>query len=275
MQALQAQYRLTPLSLWGKPDTVAPERREVYAPADMTADPLGPWKTLNAMLAENPPPGHHGVLLRQFAHIGVGPGLDVEAQPDVVIHALIRAAASGMAVLRQQFLSGSWATIVNGWRYPPPEEGRFGDDFLRRAADQSLAGIAANDPAEAVYLVNFEDGDGAKLSPKDRYELRFAAAGLPPVDAFWSLSAYTAADMNLIPSAARRYSVGNRTPGLCRDSDGGLTIHLQPESPSTDREPNWLPTSPDQPWFVILRLYRPQASVAETKWECPAITRVT
>jgi len=274
VQALQAQYRLTPLSLWGKPRAAMPERREVYAPAETTADPLGPWKTLNAMLAENPPPGHHGVMLRQFAHIGVGPSLDVEAQPDVVKHALIRAAATGTALLREQFLSGSWATIVNGWRYPPPEEGRFGDDFLRRAADQSLAGIAANDPAEAVYLVNFEDGDGAKLSPKGRYELRFPAANLPPVDAFWSLSAYTAADMNLIPSSARRYSVGNRTPGLCRDGDGGLTIHLQPESPGTGREPNWLPTSPDLPWFVILRLYRPQASVAETKWECPAITRV-
>jgi hypothetical protein len=94
------------------------------------------------------------------------------------------------------------------------------------------------------------------------------------VDAFWSLSAYTAPDMNLIPNSAHRYSVGNRTPGLSRDGDGGLTIHLQPESPGTGREPNWLPTSPDQPWFVILRLYRPQHSVAEAKWECPGITRV-
>ena len=274
VQALQAQYRLTPLSLWGGSSATAPECREVYAPAAMTTDPLGPWKTLNAMLAENPPPGHHAVLLRQFAAIGVGPGLDVEAQPEVVKHALIRAAATGMGLLQQQFLSGSWATIVNGWRYPPAEEGRFGDDFLGRAADQSLAGIAANDPAEAVYLVNFDDGDGAKLSPAGRYELRFDNGDFPPVDGFWSLSAYTAPDMNLIASSARRYSVGDRTPGLTPDSDGGLTIYLQPESPGADREANWLPTSPDHPWFVILRLYRPQPSVVSAKWACPGITRV-
>jgi hypothetical protein len=73
------------------------------------------------------------------------------------------------------------------WRWPAGE-GRFGDDFLRRAADQSLAGITANDPAEAVYLVNFEDADGAMLSPDARYEQHFTADGLPPVDAFWSLS---------------------------------------------------------------------------------------
>ena len=56
VHALQAQYRLTPLSLWGKPGAAVPERRDVYAQAEAARDPLGPWKTLNAMLAENPPP---------------------------------------------------------------------------------------------------------------------------------------------------------------------------------------------------------------------------
>jgi hypothetical protein len=110
---------------------------------------------------------------------------------------LVRAAITGMALLKQQFVSGDWATVVNGWRYPPAEEGRFGDDFLRRAADQALAGIAANDPQEAVYLLNFQDGDGAKLTPHGRYELHFDADELPPVEAFWSLTAYTADDPNL------------------------------------------------------------------------------
>ena len=243
MHALQAQYRLTPLSLWGKPGAQVPERRDVYAPGPGGQDPLGPWKTLNAMLAENPPPPHHAVVLGQFARIGIGPGLDVEAQPEAVKQGLTRAAMTGMGLLQQQFLSGDWATLVNGWRYPPAAEGRFGDDFLQRAADQSLAGITANDPAEAVYLVNFDDAHGAKLSPQGRYELRFGAGELPPVDSFWSLAAYTEQDMNLIRNPAHRYSVGDRTPGLVRDPDGGLTIYLQPGSPGTEREPNWLPTS--------------------------------
>jgi hypothetical protein len=40
--------------------------------------------------------------------------------------------------------------------------------LLYRAAGQSLAGIVANDPEEAVFLVNFTDNHGAKsggLSP--------------------------------------------------------------------------------------------------------------
>ena len=187
---------------------------------------------------------------------------------------LTRAAAVGMALLKQQFLSGAWANLVNGWRYPPPELGRFCDDFLRRAADQSLAGIAANDPAEAVYLVNYDDADGDKLSPGKRYELRFDAEDLPPVEGFWSLTAYTEADLNLIPNPAHRYSIGDRTPGLSRDSDGGLTIYLQPRSPGAERERNWLPTSVDNAWFVILRMYLPRPEVVAAKWECPGITRV-
>ena len=79
--------------------------------------------------------------------------------------------------------------------------------------------------------------------------------------------------MNLIINDARPYSVGDRTAGLKQDADGGLTITCSPGSPGTGREPNWLPTSPDQPWFVILRMYRPRPEVVQAKWECPGITR--
>ena len=157
------------------------------------------------MLAENPPPPEHALLLDQFRGLGVGPGLDVEAAPAAVRQGLIRAAVVGMALLRQQFASGEWATVIDGWRYPPPEEGRFGNDFLRRAADQSLAGIAANDPAESVYLLDFQDADGAKLDPAHRYTVHFTPDELPPVEGFWSLSAYTAEDLNLIPNPIDRW----------------------------------------------------------------------
>jgi hypothetical protein len=270
---MQHQYRLTPLSLWGVEGATVPDRRDVYTPA-LPTDPLGPWKTLNAMLAENPPPAHHAVVLEQLRGIGIGPGLDVEAQPDVVKEALARAAAAGTALVHQQFASGQWATLVNGWRYPPPEVGRFGDRFLERAADQCLAGIAANDPAESVYLLNFQDADGAPFAPQGRYEVHFGADELPPVDAFWSLASYTAADLNLIHNSADRYSIGNHSDHLMTSDDGALTMYLQPEAPGGAKDGNWLPTSATQPWFVILRMYRPGPTVLAGTWQCPGINRV-
>jgi hypothetical protein len=268
--ALQAQYSLTPLSLWDESDPDLPERRDVLKPVEMADDPLGPWKTLNAVLAENPPPASHQVLLHHFATIGIGPGLDVEEQPDTVKKSLARAAEVGMQLLGQQFLSGEWATVVNGWRYPPPNEGRAGDDFLLRAADQSLAGIVANDPAEAVYLVSMEDSDGKKYSGDSRYELRFTPDSLPPVDSFWSLTMYKA-DMNLVPNSADRYSIGDRSAGLVTDPDGGVTISIQADAPNGDVTGNWLPCPPDGTWFVILRMYLPRREVVAAKWECPPI----
>ena len=268
---LQAQYQLTPLSQWGENDATVPERRDVLAPIAPEQDQLGPFKTLNAMLEENPPPAHHDLLLNQFARIGIGPGLDIEAQPDAVKQGLMRAELLGMGLLKNQFLSGDWANIVNGWRYPPPETGRYGDDFLLRAADQSLAGITTNDPAEAVYLVNFTDSDGHKLNGNSRYELRFDADDKPPADSFWSLALY-GTDMNLVANPANRYSIGDRTAGLKTDPDGGLTIHLQVESPGGDAEANWLPSPSDGEWFVVLRMYLPRPEVIDAKWECPPIT---
>ena len=39
-----------------------------------------------------------------------------------------------------------------------------------------------------------------------------------------------------------RYSMGDRTPGLRRDADGGLTVAIQHEEPAEpERRANWLP----------------------------------
>ena len=167
------------------------------------------------MLEENPPPAHHEVLLNQFAHVGIGPGLDLDEQPEAVKQGLIRAEVLGMALLKEQFLSGDWAKIVNGWRYPPPEIGRYGDDFLLRAADQSLAGITCNDPAEGVYLVNFDDAAGEKFKAENRYRIHFDADNMPPVDSFWSLGMY-GTDLNLVANPIDRYSIGDRTGDWAR-----------------------------------------------------------
>ncbi len=275
VRELQSQYRLTPLGLWGQPGATAPESRDVLKPIEVSDDPLGPWKTLNAVLRENPPPEDHALLFDQFATIGIGPGLDVETQPDVVKNNLVRAAGAGMQLIQQYFLSGEWATPINGWRHPPRNEGRAGydHDFLLRSAGQALGGIIANDPLEAVYLVDMEDADGNKLAGDRRYELRFEHDTLPPVDSFWSLTMYKE-DMNLVPNPADRYAVGDRTTGLRQAPDGALTISIQAESPGEGQEANWLPCPAEGTWFLVLRLYLPRPEVIDARWQCPPIRMV-
>jgi hypothetical protein len=267
---LQQQYHLTPLSLYGTKKKV-PQRRDLLVAGDPKADPLASWKLLNQVLAENPPPAAHASLLQQFATIGIGPGLDVAGQDEITKQSLLRAAMEGMQVLKQSFLSGFSAKLVNGWRYPNAKIGRAGDDFLLRAAWQSMGGIVAHDPAEGVYLVNFTDHNGEKLSGESRYTMRVAPGQEPPVDAFWSLTMY--ADYNLVPNPLNRYAIGDRTKGLQRDADGGLTLYIQHTSPGKGKESNWLP-APEGSFFLILRMYQPHREVIEAQWAAPPLKKI-
>jgi hypothetical protein len=119
-----------------------------------------------------------------------------------------------------------------------------------------------------VYL----DDDGNALDGANRYELRFDRE--PPVGAFWSVTMYDDRDFFLVANPIDRYSIGDRTPGLQRDADGGLTIVMQRDEPAEpERRANWLPT-PARGFRPILRMYEPDAAVFDGRYELPPIRRV-
>jgi len=260
---IQDQYRLTPLHAWG----------DLWAPWDPATDPLADWKTMNRAMTENPPGTRHEPLLRLFATIGVGPGHDVETMDEATKRGLARAAIDGRELLQEATESGELGRQVNGWNFPARQMGRAGlaDDFLLRSANQCLGGIISNDPEECVYIDTMIDANGDPIDGAHRYVLRFEPGQLPDVDAFWSLTAY-GTDFNLIDNPIDRYSIGDRTPGVEYDDDGGLTIHLQAESPGADEESNWLPIADNGP--LILRSYLPGESILDATWNVPAVTRV-
>src|SRR5271157_4487142 len=78
--AIQDKYKLTPLSQWGKADDGPAKGSEIWKPLDPKTDPLAEWKTINRAMIEVPPSASDADLLQSYARIGVGPGLDVEAQ---------------------------------------------------------------------------------------------------------------------------------------------------------------------------------------------------
>jgi hypothetical protein len=53
------------------------------------------------------------------------------------------------------------------------------------------------------------------------------------VDALWSLTMY-AAGYSLTANPADRYSIGDRTPGVVKDADGGRTLYIQAAALGTD-----------------------------------------
>ncbi|MCW5641619.1 MAG: DUF1254 domain-containing protein [Rhodoferax sp.] len=145
--------------------------------------------------------------------------------------------------------------------------GRYGTNYLMRAAVayKGLGGLTSD---EAIYAMADFDADKQLLDGRRGYLMRFEPGELPPVDAFWSITLY-AEDRFLHPNALHRFSIGDRTPGLLRDPDGGLTLRIGHAAPADTR--NWLP-APAAGFYLILRMYMPRPDAA--RWRIPPLQRL-
>lgn len=97
-------------------------------------------------------------------------------------------------------------------------------------------------------------------------------ASEPPVDAFWSLTMYNAADKMLVANPIQRYKVGTDTEGLKKRAGGSVTIAIQNEQPAQATDTNWLP-APAGDFYVILRMYQPTDAILDGTWQLPQVTR--
>src|SRR5262249_41477659 len=148
--------------------------------------------------------------------------------------------------------------------------GRYGTRYPYRAAWTYFA-VGGNLVEDAIYPLGLVDADGQKFDGANKYTLRFAKDGLPPVDAFWSLTMYDK-DSYLVDNPINRYALGDRSD-MTRDADGGLTIYIQSDSPGGGKAKNWLP-APKEGFKLALRLYGPKKQVADGTWKPPAVQRV-
>ncbi|RZI94813.1 MAG: DUF1254 domain-containing protein [Variovorax sp.] len=161
--------------------------------------------------------------------------------------------------------------LGGGWAIPVMVTTHWGDDHLTRARIARNF-IGALGVEEAMYPTAEVDASGAPLDGSQRYELRFAPDNQLRVGAFWSLTMYRRSDCLFVANPLERYSIGDRTPGLCHDADGGLTLRLQADDPGPGI--NWLPTPRDGLFYVVLRLYQPGAEHLELRYAYPPIRAV-
>ena len=116
------------------------------------------------------------------------------------------------------------------------------------------------------------DAEGQPLTGNKHYELHFPAGQLPPADAFWSVSMYSA-DRFFVENPIRRHAVGDRTEGLQFNADGSLTIPIQHEAPAGFAS-NWLP-APQGAFYLILRCYHPREALLAGRYAIPPVREVT
>jgi hypothetical protein len=147
------------------------------------------------------------------------------------------------------------------------------NNYLYRMA-AAVLGIYGNSKQEAMYPMYLVDAEKQKFDGTNRYTVRFAPGELPPVNAFWSLTMYEMPQSLLVANPIHRYLLNSpMLPQFKKDPDGGLTLHIQNESPGKDKESNWLP-APKGPFVMAMRLYWPKEEATEGKWTAPPAQQV-
>ncbi|MCY1358337.1 hypothetical protein D9M69_448680 [compost metagenome] len=155
-----------------------------------------------------------------------------------------------------------------GWIYTT-RAGSYGVDYHYRAAVANFA-LGMNLPQDAIYPSLAMDSEGRQLDGNHRYVLHFEKSKLPPVDAFWSVTAYDI-EGYFIANPLERQAIGDRDK-LVSNADGSLDLYIQADSPGADKEANWLPVG-KAPFTLLMRLYSPREDIVNGVWTPPAVVR--
>jgi hypothetical protein len=174
----------------------------------------------------------------------------------------------GLAVVTIEILAKVKTARINGW-VTAFGCGLPGNGMFTRAAHTRIFPGPINVPQEAMYWRTNVDSVGHTLSGEHDYRMRFPPGGLPPNDAFWSLTMADAKE-RFVANPLNRYLVGDRS-GLAANADGSLDVYIQSNAPS-GHESNWLP-APSGHFRLWLRAYLPGAAVLDGNYAVPPVMK--
>lgn len=290
--AIQKQYKLTPLSAWGTSYT-PPSNVPVDPTVNMTTprtqvnnmanDPAKYFNLMAQLMVDNPPYAADAPIMVQLAQIGIVPGkpFDWNSLTSQVQSQILTGTKSALAQLQNLVKmagSASQTSSTNGWSIAyglanytnvPMKPNTFDAYALR--AYVSFVGFGANLPQDTLYPTSRVDANGQPYTGQKQYVLHFNSGQTPPYNGYWSLTMYNTDDY-LIANPINRYSIGNRNP-LKFNADGSLDIYIQNADPGPDKRSNWLP-APTGAFYVTLRVYWPQQAMLSGQWVPPGITQV-
>jgi hypothetical protein len=237
VNALQKQYKLTPLSAWRQPWT--PPAEVPVPPGAGTAPPLERVQKMDAgaffgrlahLMKDNPPAPADGKMVKTLKAVGIEAGIDFD-----------------IAAARPH------------------------TDYKTRAGI-ALIGLGGIWRQDVLYPTAFHDGDGKPLDGANRYLLHFEEGQTPPTNVTWSVSMYDPQGY-YVPNTINRYHLAAWMP-LKHNTDGSLDLHIQAAPPGADKEPNWLPAPAAGPFSLTVRIYWPADEVLDGTYKLPPVTSI-
>ncbi len=276
VRKIQAGYKITPLSEWGK--TPTPPKVTIDPAVDMKTPPKEQVDAMPAgkffayaaeLLKVIPPHITDQPIIAQLKKIGIEPGksFDLDTADPAIRTGLATAPENARQLMAWKV--PTLARVVNGWSMNTDTMGVYGNYYLKRAIVAQF-GLGANVPEDAIYPLNLGDESGSPLDGTSKYTLHFEKGALPPVNAFWSVTLYDL-DGYQVANPLNRFALSSWMP-LKANADGSLDLYFQNESPGADKDANWLP-APKTPFNLTLRMYAPKSEALTGKWNPPPVKR--
>jgi hypothetical protein len=274
---IQAGYKITPLSAWGKPYTAPVGVVDPTISMDPPIKRLAAmsttefFNTLTQLMVKNPAYAYDAPVLEKLAKIGVVPGekFDITKLDTAVAKALENVVPTALAKLTEG--AKNMAKPVEGWQVAPAKIANAGTDYGLRGA-VALIGLGANIADDAIYPNAYDDSENQPLNGANNYVLHFEKGQTPPTNAFWSLTMYDAQSF-FVENSLNRYNISAWMP-LKYNADGSLDIYIQKDSPGKAKESNWLPAAAED-FSVTLRVYWPKEEMVNGTWKAPGIKKVS
>jgi hypothetical protein len=280
VNALQKNFKLVPLSFYGKPydppagtiDPKAPSVKDIVRNLISAMDTQTYFSMLAKSMAVNPPAlPEDAPILEKMAKIGLVPGepFELSKLPPDVQKALADVGKTAYAPIAEEQKKGG--KTVNGWLVSTGT-GAYGTNFLWRAGVAAY-GWGANLQEDAVYPSTRVDADGAKLVGTNTYVVHFAKGETPPVDGFWSITMYDS-EYYFYPNPLNKLTVSPRDRPKF-NADGSLDLYFSHQKPAKAPQANWLP-APAGEFILMMRLYWPKEknpSILDGTWKPPAVVK--
>ena len=174
---IQAGYKITPLSRWGK--TAEAVTGKVDPSVDMKTPPKIQVDTMSAdkyftyaaeVMKVNPPHITDEPIVARMKRIGieVGQSFDFAKLDPAIQKALGSAPADAQALMKWKV--PTLARVVNYWSMNTDTMGVYGNYYLKRAIVAQM-GLGANVPEDAIYPLNLGDETGQSLTGANKYVL--------------------------------------------------------------------------------------------------------
>ncbi|MBY2963430.1 DUF1254 domain-containing protein [Rhizobium leguminosarum] len=283
VEKVQTGYKAQPLSAFLKQPAPPAAPTIEFLPATTAGIKKNFFEYLDVALQFVPETSRDKVIRAKLARIGIGPGKTLEFKDLPLEHRaeLLVGMKQGDDKIDKWLASGN--KPINGWNVSSllGDEAFYNGDWLLRSG-AAKAGLYGNDAAEAMYPFTRTDASGKPLDgSKHKYTITFPPGQLPPVHSFWSVTMYDGKSQLLVKNPINRYLVNSpMLPGMKKDADGSLTLHVQKDSPGADKEANWLP-APDGTIYLVMRLYWPKTEApsilpaGKGTWQPPGVKRVS